>query len=306
MTLVESRAGVKKRHIARDGETALDLAFEACKKLFIARKEVRDLIDGIIFCTQSEDHIMPPNSCILHKKLELSEDLFALDFNLACSGYIYGLALAEGLILSGRAKNILFVTADTYSKFINKKDRSARVLFGDGAAVSWITRSESEEGVLDILCATAGIHYDKFMIPAGGCRMPRSTETSISKTDSSDNVRTDEEIHMDGMAVLSFINSKVPGQIRKLLQRNGKTVEDVDLFVFHQASKMALDSLTTLLKISPDKVFRNLEGIGNTVSASIPIALQEARERKILPPGKTVLLSGFGVGLSWGSALMQT
>lgn len=304
MALVEERSGVLKRHIARDDETALDLAFRACEKLFSRNEDLPGQIDGIIFCTESPDYIMPPNSCILHKMLKLSEDTLAFDFNLACSGYVYGLALAQGLILSGMTSNILLVTAETYSKYIHEQDRSSSVLFGDGAAVSWITASDSTQGIIDIQCSTSGKNYDKFIIPAGGCRMPKSEETKIPKTDKSGNVRTLENIHMDGMGILMFVGLKVPKQIRSLLKRNELTVEQIDLFVFHQASKMALDSLTRSLRIDREKVYSNLSEIGNTVSASIPIALKDALDSGAISSGDRILLSGFGVGLSLGSAII--
>lgn len=304
--LVEKSMGVKRRHIADFDETALDMSFKACMRLFSKHEDIKRKIDGIIFCTQSGDYIIPPNSCVLHKMLNLSEDVFAFDFNLACSGYIYGLALASGLIFSGNCKNILFVTADTYSKYINKQDRSVRMLFGDGAAVSWITGSDTTQGIVDILCSTYGKDYDKFIIPAGGCRMPKSKETLIPKIDNSGNVRTLENIHMEGIGILSFVNSKVPRQIKQILERNKLTVKDIDLFIFHQASKAALDSLRRLVKIEPDKTYGNLSDIGNTVSASIPIALKDALDKGKIGRGNRILISGFGAGLSWGSAIIET
>lgn len=303
--LVEESAGVVKRHIAGDDETALDLSFQACKKLFALNQEAQNQIDGIIFCTQSQDYIMPPNSCILHKMLALPERVFAFDFNLACSGYIYGLALAQGLIFSGTAHTILLVNADTYSTYIHTQDRSARVLFGDGAAVSLLTLSDSTQGIIDIQCATSGKGYDKFIIPAGGCRTPKSKDTSVPHKNGSGNVRTLEHIHMDGMGILAFVNSKVPQQIRSILTHNKLTIDHIDLFVFHQASKVVLDSLTRILKIEPEKVFRNLREVGNTVSASIPIALKDALDRGQISRGDKVLASGFGVGLSWGTAIIE-
>jgi 3-oxoacyl-[acyl-carrier-protein] synthase III len=305
MDLVTTRTGVKQRHLAESGETALDLSVKACQKLLSNHNEASGQIDGIIFCTQSPDYIMPPNSSLLHKILGLSENVFAFDINLACSGYVFGLALANGLIQTGVATNILFVTADTYSKYIHKKDRSARALFGDGSSVSWITASDSSQGIIDLQCSTSGKDYDKFMIPAGAQRMPLSYETSLEKSDESGNVRSLANIHMDGMGVLTFVNSKVPKQILKLLERNQLQIEDIDLFIFHQASKLALDSLTRLLKIKPVRVFQNLSKVGNTVSSSIPIALKDALESGRVNEGDKVILSGFGVGLSWASALIE-
>jgi 3-oxoacyl-[acyl-carrier-protein] synthase III len=301
----EEKTGVFERHIANPNESALDLAFEACKKLFAENPDAKDQIDAIIFCTQTGDHIMPPNACILHKLLGLHEKVFAFDYNLACSGYVYGLGISQGLIVAGLAKNILLITADTYSKLIHDKDRSIRVLFGDGAAVSWICQSHSAQGILDIQCFTDGKHYDWFIVPAGGCRLPKSKDTANATEDESGNWRTLENIHMDGLGILRFVNSKIPGHIEKFLESNDLTLDQIDQVIFHQASKLALDSLTRLLKIGPEKLYRNIDKVGNTVSASIPIALKDALIGGRVAPGDKILLSGFGVGFSWGSAIVE-
>jgi 3-oxoacyl-[acyl-carrier-protein] synthase-3 len=305
MRRVESRVGVQSRHIAEPTETALDLALTACQELFERNAELKNLVDGIIFCTQSPDFIMPPNACLLHGELGLNEDVFAVDTNLACSGYVYSLALAQGLVVAGTCKNILLVTSDTYSKFIHPDDRSTRTLFGDAAAVSWVCASTDGTGVVDLLCQTSGRGYESFYIPAGGARHPKTVDTSFGKGDSSGNIRSDETIHMDGMGVLTFVASAVPTQVRRILLRNELDVGDLDLVIFHQASKMALDALTRALAIPPERVFRNLSAIGNTVSASIPISLAQVRTAGTVPPGGLALLSGFGVGLSWATALVR-
>ncbi len=304
MTQVEDRTGVIERHIASEKETALNLAVEASKKLLTSELN-KDTLDALIFCSQSSDYILPGNSFILHKELGLPENVFVFDFNLACSGYVYGLAICKSLIASGIANNVLFVTSDTYSKYIHEEDRSARALFGDGASASWINASADGQGVIDILCATYGKFYDKFIIPAGGCRLPKSESTKTLLKDHSGNTRTAEHIHMDGMGILSFVNAKVPEQVRVILQRNNLTVNDIDIFIFHQASKMVLDSLTRLLKLDPNKVFRNIDKIGNTVSSSIPICLKQAKDAGLIKPGSKVLISGFGVGLSYATALIN-
>jgi len=305
MSLINKRVGVDKRHIARKGETSLDLAIKACQPLFSYNNNLKNKIDGIIFCTQSPDYIMPPNACVLQKHLDIKSDTFAFDINLACSGYIYGLLLARSLIETNSANNILFITAETYSKFIHPDDRSSRVLFGDGAAASLISSSESSSGIIAIKCGASGQHYDKFMIPGGAHRMPRSSKTAKLQKDASGNYRTMENIIMDGMGVLAFVNSTIPNHIEIFLRENNFKKADITLFIFHQASKLALDSLSNLLELPSEKVFRNLSEIGNTVSASIPIALKQAIESKQVHSGDLVLLCGFGVGLSWGSAIIQ-
>ena len=306
MSQVEERSGVLQRHVAAADETALDLAFEACKQLLTHHPEASERLDAILFCTQSADHPMPPNSCILHKLLNLPDAVLALDFNLACSGFVYGLTLSGGLLSAGYATNILLVTADTYSKLIHPGDRSARVLFGDGAAVTWLTAPDGTTArLIDVACATSGRDYATFIIPAGGCRLPRSSATQVIETDASGNERTPENIHMSGVDVLNFVKTKVPQQVESLLQKNGLSMADIDLVIFHQASKMALDWLTRRLGVTPERTFTNLSHVGNTVSASIPMALKDAMTAARVRRGDRILLVGFGVGLSYASALME-
>jgi 3-oxoacyl-[acyl-carrier-protein] synthase-3 len=304
MRNVEIKSGVVQRHIAAEGETAFDLAARACDKLFAGGRHDKAGIDALIFCTQSPDYIMPSNAFLLHEYLDLDENVMAFDYNLACSGYVYGLAIARSLILSGTASRVLLATGDTYSRYINKGDRSARVLFGDGAAVSLVTASGSEAGIRDLMLATSGKHHRKFYIPAGGAREQALAEVP-PEMDGSGNLRTRKDIHMDGMAVWSFIQSTVPKQIRSLMERNALTGDAIDLFVFHQASKMTLDSLTRALRLNPDKVYLNLSQTGNLVSSSLPVALKNALDEGRIQPGNLILISGFGVGLSWGSLLMK-
>lgn len=304
MNALEMNTGVQRRHIAREDETALDLAVEACNKLFSNNKEDRGQIDSILFCTVTADHVTPSNACILHKILGLSENVFALDFSVGCAGYIYGLAMAQGLIKSGLTKNTLLVTADTLTKYVHPQDHSTRLVFGDAAAVSWITGSNSTQGIFDIQCCTSG-DTEKIVIPAGGCRMPKSDETAIPETDYWNNVRTLEDIRMDGFGILRFVRTKVTAQIRGILAANGLTIEDIDMFVFHQASQMALNCLARTLKIDADRLYSNLYRVGNTVGASIPIALKDALDSGKVTCGDKVLLCGFGTGLSWGSAIIE-
>ena len=302
---LEKRTGVMRRYIAAADETALDFTIRASEEL-IARGSLRpEEIDAVIFCTQSPDYVMPPNSCLLHGRLGLSPTALAFDITLACSGYIYGLQLAASLIRSGATRRVLLATSDTYSRFIHAGDRATRCLFGDGGAVSILAESSNGRGIRDIRCGTAGSHYDKFMIAAGGMRVPRSAETSRETVDRSGNIRTPEHIQMDGLGVLSFFNATVPRSIREILSLNDLSMDDVDLFIFHQASQIALDSLTNALKIPREKMVYDLADTGNLVSASIPVALSRAIESGRARKGQLVLLCGFGVGLSWGAALVD-
>ena len=278
MARVEVRTGVLRRHIA-DSETALDLACRAARELIRDHPAAQEA-DAILFCTQTPDYVMPPNSALLHEYLGLPDKVFALDFTLACSGFVYGLAQAQGLIAARIASSILLVTADTYSQLIDPHDRGPRVLFGDGAAVTWIT--SGDRGLVDVAVATSGRDHRAFMVPKGS-----------------------KVLHMDGMQVLGFVQSHVPAQVSELLARNGLSVEQVDLFVFHQASRLALDSLRRALRIPEGRMYSNLERVGNTVSASIPIALRDAVDEGRVGPGSRVVLCGFGVGMSWASAIVD-
>jgi 3-oxoacyl-[acyl-carrier-protein] synthase-3 len=302
---LEKRTGVLSRYVAAEGETALDFAVQACEQLIAEDRLRPEEIDAVIFCTQSPDYIMPPNSCLLHGKLGLKPATLAFDITLACSGYVYGLQLASSLIRSGTARRVLLANADTYTRYIHPGDRATRCLFGDGGAVSVIADAEHGHAIRDIRCGTAGRHYEKFMIPAGGMRLQRSAETARETVDQSGNVRTAENIKMDGLGVLSFFNATVPCSVRETLAQNGLSIGDVDLFVFHQASRVALDSLTGILRIPAEKMVVDLAETGNLVSASIPVALSRALESGRAKPGQLALLCGFGVGLSWGTALVD-
>ena len=305
MNAIGEKAGVQSRRIAGESETAFDLSRVACEKLLDKAGVSKDAVDGIICCTQSPDYVMPSNSHLLHGALGLPDSVLAFDFNLACSGYVYGTALAASLIESGVAENIILVTADTYSKHIHPKDRSARVLFGDGAAASMISASGSGGRVVGVRLCSRGKDFNKFIVPAGGRRLPASEATKAETTDRSGNTRCAENIQMDGLAVLSFVNSAVPPHVRAFLAEHDLTLDDVGLFVFHQASKMSLDSLTRILGVPPEKVYINMEQTGNLVSASIPVALADALQRGLIRRETTVLLCGFGVGLSYGSVLLR-
>ena len=300
---VTEKSGVYQRHISEDNETAYDLSIKACDKLFHAYD--KNNIDGIIYCTQSPDYIMPSNSFLLHKYFGLKDGIFAYDFNHACTGYIYCLAMANAFVKAGMAREILLINADTYSKYINPKDRSTRVLFGDGAAATIVKESGRKRGIIDIDLGSSGSGYNKFWIPAGGLRSPKSSSTSIEIEDDRGNIRTQNDIEMDGFGVWSFINSVAPKQVDRLLKRNNVTKADIDQYIFHQASLMTLESIMRLMKLNKEQVFINIHNIGNTVSASIPIALKNAIDQDKVNNGSTVILSGFGVGLSYGAILMK-
>jgi 3-oxoacyl-[acyl-carrier-protein] synthase-3 len=310
MAAVTERAGVRSRRITAPGETAFDLSVRACETLLADSGLDLAEVDAILYCTQSPDHIMPGNANLLHRHLGLGDRVMAFDFTLACSGYVYGLALADSLARGGLAKEILLVTAETYSKHINPRDRTTRVLFGDGAAVTHLSATSAGERAGGAIVAAQLCSHGRDLekgayIPAGGMRMPRSEETRREVEDRHGNVRCAEDIHLNGAGVWAFVNSALPGHLRDFLASQSLTVEDIDLYVFHQASKMTFDSLAKAVPIAPEKLFVNMTDVGNLASASIPFALYEALDQGAIEPGSRVLLSGFGAGLSYGSVLTQ-
>jgi len=306
VALVAELAGIESRRVAADGETAFDLAVRACEELF-ARGEVEAAdVDAILFCTQDPDYPAPGNAHLLHEHLGLGDGVLAFDFNLACSGFVYGLAIADSLLRGGMASGALLVTAVTQSKRTNPGDRSLRTLVGDGAAVTFLSAGEASGGrVVACELCTHGRGFKHGYVPAGGARNPSSEVTRQETVDPSGNVRTAEDMHMEGTEVWSFVSSAVPNHVRDFLAKHSLTPDDIDLFVFHQASKLILDSLARALAIPSEKVFVYMKDIGNLSSASIPFALRAALEEGAIRPGDRLLLSGFGVGISYGSAIVQ-
>lgn len=301
--LVE-RTGVRERRIAGRDETALDLGYQACLALEADGKLDRERIDALIFCTETPDYPIPPNSTVLHGMLGLSTAVMAFDITLACSGFVYALGIARSLVMSRTATRVLIVTADTYSRLIHAGDRSSRALFGDGAAATIVGTGRGVE-IVDVEFGTSGSKFDRFIVRAGGARAPRTEQTCLQTTDRSGNVRTAEHIAMDGLGVLSFFNSVIPKAVTETLARNGMTNDDVECFVFHQASLVALQGIARGMGIPFERVIVDLENIGNLVSASVPIALRDAIDGDRLRPSGRGVLCGFGVGLSWATAIVK-
>lgn len=305
MDQVYEKTGVQSRHIAAAGESATDLAAAAIKKLFAQTALGVNDIDALIVCTQSPDYIMPPNSSLLHGALAMPKRVAAFDFNLACSGYVYGLAIAKSLMHTLGYKRVLLVTADTYSKYIHPKDRSTRTVFGDGSSATLLEMGDGPAELIDFALASDGSSHDKFIVKAGGLKLPKSAATAVTKKDVLGNVRSDEHIYMNGKAILEFTQREVPAIIKQILDKNNLTLQDLDLVLLHQASRYALSELNTLLALPPEKTFTNIEAIGNTVSSSLPILLKDAQAAGKIKSGSLVLLVGFGVGLSWGACLLR-
>jgi len=296
----EEKVGIKNRYWVQDGETALDLAIEACEKLF--NKIDKSSIDFILYCTQSPEYFLPTTACILQNKLELKKNVGALDFNLGCSGFAYGVGLAKALIKSGQAKNVLLVTAETYSKYLHPNDRSNRAIFGDAAAATLISFSE-EEQIGDFIFGTDGSGYDKLIVKNGCSRFPFDANANeiIYGTN---NVFTDNHLYMNGPEVFNFTNEVIPDFTKEVLAKNNISIENVDQFVFHQANAFMLHFMRKRLKVDKEKFYIDLEDGGNTVSCTIPIALKNYSQKHVFENQKVVIV-GFGVGLSWSGGLIE-
>jgi 3-oxoacyl-[acyl-carrier-protein] synthase-3 len=303
---IDFKTGILERHIAAPHECASDLAYQAAKKLFESGACSRDAIDYLLLCTQSPDYFLPTTACILQERLRLPTSAGALDFNLGCSGYVYGLGLAQGLIVSGQASRLLLLTAETYSKFIHPQDKSVRTIFGDAAAATLISATDASEPLLGpFTYGTDGRGAQNLIVRTGGTRAARTAESGLVTEDDSGNVRSEDDLYMNGAEIFTFTIAQVPLSVEALLQKSGHALEDVDLFVFHQANKYMLEHLRKKIKLPAEKFFVGMSHCGNTVSSTIPIALRQAAEQGKLKAGSLVMLVGFGVGYSWGAAMLR-
>ena len=301
-----SKTGVAQRGVAAPDECASDLGVRAAQRLFDSGACAPDEIDFLIFCTQSPDYFTPTTACLMQDRLGLRTSCGAVDINQGCSGYIYGLALAKSLVEAGTAQTVLLVTADTYTKFINHRDRSLLTLFGDGAAATLVRGVESEKELVGpFVLGTDGRGANQIIVKAGGLRCRPTADTAIEKEDSSGNWRSDQNLYMDGGDVFSFALRTVPSTLQQLLEKSGLTLEQIDFIIPHQANKFVLDRLRAKLKFPAEKFWIDMEDSGNTVSSTIPIALEKALAQGRVKPGDHVALVGFGVGYSWGATMVE-
>jgi 3-oxoacyl-[acyl-carrier-protein] synthase III len=289
---IREKTGVQARHIARPDQCASDLGVAAAEKLFAEHQIDRRSIDFLLFCTQTPDYILPTTSCLMQERLGLSTSTGALDFNLGCSGYVYGLALADGLIQSSVARRVLLITAETYSKYIDPTDRSLRTIFGDGAAATLVTASETPS-LGNFVFGTDGRGGNNLMVVGGGAR-PEGQGIQPSKRR-----RWPSALFMDGPELVKFSLEVIPPLIGQLLEKARWTRDDVDIYLMHQATTFIIKHLRDRINLSEEKTPEALELCGNTVSSTIPILINDLRGNGRLKPGKQTLLLGFGVGLSW-------
>ena len=297
---IAGKVGVNERHISADDETAGDMAAKAAEMLFAEYRIERQKIDFLILCTQSPDYFLPSTACLLQARLGLSRKCGAFDIDLGCSGYEYGLAVAKGLIVSGIAREVLLLTAETYSKKIHPKDKGNRTIFGDAAAATLIT-IEGFARIGEFVLGTDGKGADCLIEKTGAFRQKKPAEDLFY--DENGNPHSSDYLFMDGKSIFDFTSDVVPLICQEVIQKNGLQEQDINLYVFHQANRYMINYLRKMMGIDKGRFYMHLEKVGNTVSSTIPIALKEAQKEGQL--SGNVLLAGFGVGLSYGATIIK-
>lgn len=298
---IETKVGIRERHIVKEDETALDLGLKAAEK--VLKDYDKNKLDFLLFCTQSTEYYLPSGACILQDKLGLRTDIGAFDFNLGCSGFVYGLAITKSFIQSGIANNVLLITASTYTKHIHPKDKSNKTIFGDGAAAT-IIESSDIEGILEFSLGTDGSGYNNLIVPNGGLKNKYDVNAE-EIDDGSGSIRTKNNLYMNGPEIFNFTIMAVPIVVDQCLKKNKINLEEIDYVIFHQANKYMIEYLRKKIKIPKDKFYDNMLHTGNTVSATIPIALKNCIDENIVIKDDKVLLVGYGVGYSWGATIIK-
>lgn len=299
---VAAKVGVNFRHVAHKEETAGDLAVKAAENLFKEYSVDPKTIDFVLFCTQSPDYLLPSTACIIQDRLHIPTTSGALDYNLGCSGCVYGLAMGKSFVDSGLAKNVLLLTAETYNKYIHPLDKSNRTIFGDGAAACLI----SNEGIAEIgnvSLGTDGSGYKNLIIETGGAR--KKEKTGIMTVDADGHFKYDDFLYMNGSAIFNFTLETVPNIITDTLYKNQLEQSEIDYYLFHQANKFMLNTIRKVCSLSKERFYINLEETGNTVSSTVLIGLKQCLDQGVIYTGMNVLIGGFGVGLSWAGTVLK-
>ena len=292
---LEGKVGVKNRHLCAAGESVSDLALAAARELFDQQPGLDPQgLELLVVCTQTPDYQIPHTSALVQAGLGLPS-LAAFDISLACSGYVYALSVCQALMAAQGWSSGLLITAEAYSKILRHGDRDTMALFGDGATATWLG-PQPWCRPLGFTFGTDGAGHDKLIVRQGGSRHPWG--------DSGDQDPAAGKLHMDGRGIFDFAMRRVPADVKRCLELNGLSMDDLDFLVFHQASRYILQWLGKRVGAPPDKIFYAMEDTGNTVSSSIPLALtQLARQHDLT--GKKVLICGFGGGLSWACTVLQ-
>jgi 3-oxoacyl-[acyl-carrier-protein] synthase-3 len=298
MELIYSKTGIAQRYIAAPGQCASDLGCAAAQKLFETYDVDPGSIDFLLFCTQTPDYPLPTTSCLMQQRLGLRTSVGALDFNLGCSGFVYGLCLAEGLIRTGSVRRVLLVTAETYTKYIHREDRSLRTIFSDGAAAT-LLQAVDQPTMLGFRYGTDGSGGDTLLATCGGARPAQDAIRPRHRK------RWSSDLYMDGPSLMSFTVAKVPELIDQVLAAADVPAEKIDLYLMHQATRKMLEQLTERLGLDEDRLPIRLDLVGNTVSSTLPILIDQLRTERRLRPGMQSMLIGFGVGLSWAGCVWR-
>jgi len=299
---IDKKIGIKERHVTREDETASDLAVNAAERLFLNHEIDRSVVDYLIFVTQSADYYLPTTACLIQARLGLSNKITAFDVNLGCSGFVTGLSLAKAVILSGQAKNVLLLTAETYTKYLHDRDKSNRTIFGDGSAATLV----STDGIAEIgefVTGTDGNGAESLIVKTGGAR--HRAPLNDLQFDEFGNPRSSDNLYMDGPAILNYSLDSIPQLVVDVLEKNGLTMEEINLHVYHQANSFLANLERRKLRIPEDRYYCNIEGVGNTVSSTIPIALCMAMKDGLIKDGFNILSVAQGLGYTWGGFTLK-
>lgn len=291
---IRTRTGISERRIAEPEVASSDLAYEASLKALEDANMTADDIDGIVVGTITPDFIFPSTACVLQSRLG-AKNAFAFDVLAGCSGFIYSLHVAKSMVQSGTAKNLLVVGAETLSKIMNYEDRTTCILFGDGAGAAVITASDTE-GIMSSCLGANGDDWELLYMPGGGSRIPTSEESLKNGS---------HFLKMEGKEVFKEAVKALQSSSLQAIEQAGITPDDIDLLIPHQANYRIIDAVRKRLELPEEKVFSNLDRYGNTSSASVPIALDEAVKSGRLKKGDIVVFSAFGAGFTWGASVVK-
>ncbi len=298
MNVIFEKTGIHTRHIAGPEQCVSDLGVKAAERLFAEHDVDRQSIDYLLFCTQTPDYPLPTTACLVQQRLGLRTSIGALDYNLGCSGFVYGLSLADGLIRAEAAERILLITSETYSKYIHPTDRSLRTIFGDGATATLI-EAVDQPCFGHFVFGTDGSGADTLMVTDGGARSAKSAMRPRKRQ------RWPSRLYMDGPELLQFALGVVPKAVAQVLTKAGLARNDVDFYLMHQATRHLLEHIRHRMDLQAEECPIDLADNGNTVSSTLPILIESMREREQLRPGCQSVMVGFGVGLSWAACLWK-
>lgn len=299
---VAQKIGVDSRHLAAENETAGDMAEKAARKLFDEYQIDPQSIDFLMLCTQSPDYFLPSTACILQNRLGLPTSAGAFDYNLGCSGCVYGMAMAKGLISAGVATNVLLLTAETYNKYLHPSDKSNRSIFGDGAAACLISKDGFAE-IGEFVLGTDGSGANNLIVKTGATRQRKETGKFVE--DDEGHIWYDDYLYMNGGEIFNFTLEAVPAMMKNILAKNKLEKDSIDYYVFHQANKFMLSTIRKITVLPKEKFYINLSTTGNTVSSTVLIGLKDCINNCIIKKGYNVMITGFGVGLSWGGTILR-